>query len=189
MSEFQVMLNQMAEIWPDIKNQSRAKRCYDSICDLEKDFAQSIVNHFVDNFTKMPLPADFVDASKVFKKHFYEKHGYYYGSNLSPKTVKHEPDCSYCYDSGFEWIEIDENSVFAFCFCKAGDHQQKNSNWLLPKTSELGPIRKKIFPVKSFIPKEKTFPKVDKAFLNVVDRFSAALKESQDFWAYYYKKS
>lgn len=179
----------MAEIWPDIKNQSRAKRCYDAICDLEKDFAQGIINHFLDTYSKMPLPSDFVEASKSFKKVFFEKQGYYYGSNLTPKNVKHEPDCTYCYDSGFEWIEIDGNSVFAFCFCRAGDHQQRHSDWLLPKASELGSIRKKSFPAKAFVPKEKTFPEVDKAFLNVVDRFCGALKESQEFWAFYYKKN
>lgn len=188
--DFQQMINQLAEVWPDIKKTERSKRCYNAICDLEKDFAQGIINHFLDNYSKMPLPSDFVEASKVFKKHYFEKTGSYYGSKLNNKQKQiYVPECSYCYDSGFEWIEIEQNSVFCFCFCKEGDQKKENTNWLFPKMSDLSQVKRKTFPLNAFMPKEKTSPWVDNEFKSMVQRFIAALKESQDFWSNHFKNN
>jgi len=191
LAEFQSVLNQMQDLWPGITHQARAKRIYNAVADLELDIVQNIANHFMDSFQKMPLPSDFLEAAKAFKKHYFEKTGQYYNKKESKLLLTNfVPSCSYCCDTGFEWVEINGCSVFCFCFCKEGDKNRNSTNWLFPISGEITGIRKKIFPSKAFLPSlSGDIKKADREIFNVVKRFNEALKESQDFWRHYFSKS
>lgn len=183
LNDFYVQLNKLGEVWPDIKNAKRAKRYYVAVADLETDIVEGICDVFLDSFAKMPLPSDFVEANRAFKKTYFEKTGRYYSSKDEVKVMpKHQADCSYCYDSGFEWVELDGTNAFCFCFCKEGDRQQATTNWLLPKSSEIGQVKRKVFPLAAFIPKEKNPLKINSEVFSIASRFREALKESQEFW-------
>jgi hypothetical protein len=177
----------MAEIWPEMKADFRSKRYYAAIADLEYDIVKQICDVFSDTRHKMPLPSDFVEASKAFKKNYFEKTGQYYGSYKSSFKPDFKPECSYCYDSGYEWLEVEGNNVFGFCFCFEGDNHKKNSKWCLLSASDVPNARRKTFPVKAFVPKPKD-ETYEAAFLRTTERFKEALEESHEFWEFYLSK-
>lgn len=187
LAQFHSILLEMAKIWPEIQNPTRAKRYFNAISDLEKDVVENIAEVFLDTASKMPLPVDFVDAGKAFRKYYFEKTGQYYSSKEIPKPqAPHKVECEYCYGTGFEWVEVDGVHAFCFCFCWVGDKAQNSSDWMFPRSHEIEGAKRKPFPVQSFKPKEKKTYGFNDLIIN---KFQTALKESQEFWEFKHKKN
>lgn len=187
--EFHTIILEMAKVWPEIGNPARSKRYYNAISDLELDVVNNIAEVFLDTSTKMPLPVDFLNAAREFRKHYFEKTGQYYNKKDIPEPQSpHKLVCEYCYDTGFEWIEVDGVHAFCFCFCWIGDKAKINTKWMFPKSNEVEGMKRKMFPVKSFIPREVSDKNQLKEVFGVSKRFDLALQESQEFWNFKHKK-
>lgn len=163
---FHKLMHQMSTIWPEITNQTRLKRYYSTVSDLEQDIVEKICNHFMDSTLKMPLPNDFAEASRLFKKSFFEKTGRYYNAsgnkvNGGGERTLYQIECTYCCDSGFEFVKWNEAAFFVYCFCKHGDNAQKMNNWLLPKSADLKQMSRLDFPFSSFLPSKRDFQELE----------------------------
>ena len=188
LQDFYKLMNEMAEVWPSINAPARLKRYYATISDLELDVVKAICNDFMDRFSKMPLPADFLAASNIFKRMFFEKYNYYYGKeNTKFIDIPHKVDCEDCYDTGLNYISVENFPTFCFCECSNGKEQEKNSKWILPNWSE---IKNKYNCKKSTYPKDIFKPSkerdlslfTDNKKNNQVLKYEQLNNEAQDFW-------
>lgn len=98
----------------------RVRRIYQLIGDLPPEAIAEIVSGFIDNSRYAPLPKDFLEAAKEWKKQYHLKTGQFWGYQ-SRQTVQPEIECQRCLDAGLLHIQVpDGDYSLCRCDCTAG---------------------------------------------------------------------
>lgn len=73
--DFTEIMNIMADVFPNINNRSRIKYYFNAVKDLPLEALRDISKSFLTSAKQMPLPNDFLDAARDWKrKHNYQSH-------------------------------------------------------------------------------------------------------------------
>lgn len=95
--EFTNRMNEMAGVFPNINNKSRLKYYYKAVKDLPFLALKEITRSFLMSSKQMPLPSDFVDAARDWKK----KNNFYSDKEEAPDIII----CEKCNDFGIVRIK------------------------------------------------------------------------------------
>jgi hypothetical protein len=173
------MMNDLALVWPQINTKARLSRYMKALGSLPIEAYDDIYNTLVDNFKTAPVPNDFSEAAKAWhRSHNYQKEK----EEFEPAMVH----CLKCYDSGFNFIKLNEKEprVLVFCDCYFGEQNCNIYDSMMPRWNtsfiQMGFIRLP-FDVAPFIPKaqgEITLGKMQ----STIERFRKKLYESRDYF-------
>jgi len=92
-SAFMQGMNQLAEVWPLVTSRSRLERYKKAVKELDDAAFAKMVDEFLDHAKFMPLPKDFADWAKMWRK----KHTH---AALEQTTEPYLIDCETCNDLG-----------------------------------------------------------------------------------------
>lgn len=185
--ELKSHLDALSKIWHGINNPTRAKAYYKAIRGVPAENWPSIFDGFLDNASKMPLPADFRAAASAFFRR-------------TPKATKealvdHTPPCVDCYGTGFLFAKRsaqEADQYLCVCHCDHGLAQERHykktiqfiPRWDVDKMESIFGFVKCPFPHALFIPRSKRIDSVDESdFSKIVTRWRSKIKTSNEYWS------
>ena len=119
--DFMQGMNELAELWPQITSRARLERYKKAVRDMDNHSFSQMINEFLDQAKFMPLPKDFAEWGKVWKRK----------QSPEPTPEPYQVLCEKCGDLGIlrcQGLRTNITDTLMRCSCRAGLRQP----WALP---------------------------------------------------------
>ena len=166
---FKTQMKRLVGVWGQRHfNEERMTRIWQMVESISEDDFSKTVDTMLDNLRYAPLPKDFQEATRSFKR---------YGSAEEKEEVKH--NCETCYDLGFlRWPNAPIEFLAVRCHCQPKDFLHHEFIKQVKPGSEATR-----FDFKVLTPKHNPEEELQYTYFNGrVAWWKSVLRESNEFW-------